>query len=153
MTLPTASAPLRIAAVLFTLSLSLSSTAWAQVSPGSAERFAVLIGHNAGDDDEVPLHYAEDDARKVYEVLRDVGGFSSANMTLSQGESADAVRRAVVSMNARVRASEGAILFVYYSGHADEQQLHLGGDHLPTAELNDLVAGSAARFHVQNSSV
>ena len=140
-----------LAAHLVLVVLSMSSTAWAQgagPSAPSAERFAVLIGHNAGDSDEVSLRYAEDDARKVYEVLRDVGGFESANMTLSQGESADAVRRAVVSMNARVRASEGAILLVYYSGHADERQLHLGGDHLPTAELNDLVSGSAARFRV-----
>ena len=40
------------------------------------------------------------------------------------------------------------MLFVYYSGHADKNALHLGETRLPLVELEQLVRGSAAHFRV-----
>lgn len=119
-----------------------ASTAWA------GDRYAVVIGNNLGARDEGRLRYAEADALKVYETLRDVGGFSPVDMTLLVGEDVDAVRAGIAAMNARVRSAEGAVFVVYYSGHADADALHLGAQRLPNSEVNDLVAGSAARFRV-----
>lgn len=114
----------------------------------AGDRYAVVIGNNAGEHDEARLRYAEADALKVYETLRDVGGFSPVDMTLLVGEGVDEVRAGIAAMNARVRRSEGAVFVVYYSGHADAEALHLGEQRLPNSEVNNLVAGSAARFRV-----
>lgn len=129
-------------ALLGLLGCAFASQAWA------GDRYAVVIGHNDGDVDEVTLRYAEDDALKVFETLRDVGGFAATDMSLLVGESVETVRAGLAAMNARVRADSGAVLVVYFSGHADEGAVHLGGEHLPSQELSDLVAGSAARFRV-----
>ncbi|MEM9493815.1 MAG: caspase family protein, partial [Myxococcota bacterium] len=95
-------------------------------APAAAEieRYAVLIGNNLGDRDEVELRYAEDDAEKVYEVLRNLGGFRSENMVLLRGSSATEVRQALIHLNGRIRrrtrpGGPSTMLMVYYSGHAD----------------------------------
>jgi hypothetical protein len=129
------------------LLLCLSSAAVA------VERYAVVIGNNVGAGDEVTLRYAEEDATRLYDVLKDLGGFHPENMVLLKHEDAATVRRALINMNARVRASEGGtpsqtVLVVYYSGHADGTALHLGGTLLELAELEELVRGSSSAFRL-----
>jgi hypothetical protein len=117
------------------------------------ERFAVIVANNVGDRDEVELRFAEQDAAKMYDVLRQLGGFRPENMLLLAGESAGVVRQALISLNRRLRQETGTgrpatMLFVYYSGHADAATLHMAGSRLELRELEDLVAGSAAAFRV-----
>src|SRR5262249_47426873 len=98
------------------------------LAPGAAradvERYAVIVGNNAGDSDEQGLRYAEDDARRIYEVLRELGGFRPENMLLLRAEEAESVRRSLISVNDRIRTrvANGAQseLLVYYSGHSDQ---------------------------------
>jgi len=116
-------------------------------------RFAIVIGNNAGDAKDAPLRYAESDATRVYDVLRDLGGFSPVNAVLLKGESARVAEDTLIAVNERVRmalAQPGAqaVLFVYYSGHADAEALHLGRSRLSTRRLSALVAGSAATFRL-----
>lgn len=111
------------------------------------ERFAIVFGHNQGESDEGNLRYAESDATKVRDVLVELGSFRAENVALLQGEPADAVRRAIITVNDRIRAlpvGTEAVLLVYYSGHADTDALHLGGSRLAIDELERLVRGSAA---------
>ncbi len=115
----------------------------------AVERYAVVIANNSGTRGEVELRYAEQDAAKLADVLRDLGGFRPENMTMLRGEDAETVRRALIVMNDRIRArvSDGttqAVLFVYYSGHADATALHLGDSTLELAQLEGLVSGSSA---------
>jgi hypothetical protein len=113
----------------------------------AVERFAVLVGNNAGDPDEGQLRFAEADAAKLRDVLVDLGDFAPENVALIQGDRADAVRRAVITVNDRIRSlapGVEAVLLVYYSGHADARSLHLGGSRLAVDELEKLVRGSAA---------
>ncbi|MDI1451598.1 caspase family protein [Polyangium sp. 6x1] len=121
--------------------------AWARI-----ERFAVLIGNNAGAPGDVELRYAESDAARVHEVLKDLGGFPPANMVLLRGEGADTVRATLIAMNDRIRQAAAPdvqiIAVVYYSGHADATALHLGKTTLDLAQLEQLVRGSAASFRV-----
>ncbi|MGA9521185.1 MAG: caspase family protein [Myxococcaceae bacterium] len=118
-------------------------------SAGAAERFALSIGANDGEPGEARLRYAERDASRVAAVLREMGGFAPENVALLTGVQADGVRRTLVSVNARIReAGPGAVLFVFYSGHADAKALHLGGTRLPLEELKQLVRGSAAQARV-----
>ena len=120
------------------------SVAWAE-----ANRFAIVIGANAGDADEPTLRYAESDAERVGGVLRTLGGFLPENVITLNDLRAGEVRRALISLNARVRALSGdSLMIVYYSGHADAEALHLSGTHLPMAEIRDLVSGSAASARV-----
>jgi hypothetical protein len=113
-------------------------------------RFAVLIGDNEGDRGELVLRYAESDTRRVAAVLRAVGGFLPENITVLPAVGADDVRRALIALNARVRqvGGAGSMLFVFYSGHADADALHLRGTRLGLQELRDLVAGSSADARV-----
>jgi hypothetical protein len=120
---------------------------------GAVERYAVVIGNNMGARDEVTLRYAEEDATRVYEVLKDLGSFHPENMVLLKHEDASTVRRALIAMNARVRASDGGtpsqtVLVVYYSGHADGSALHLGGSLFELGELEQLVRGSSSAFRL-----
>jgi len=116
------------------------------------ERYAVVIGNNAGDSDEQRLRYAEDDARRVYEVLRELGGFRPENMLLLRSEDAESVRRSLISINDRIRTriASGASseLLVYYSGHSDQNALHLGRTAIELEQLEQLVRGSAATLRV-----
>lgn len=126
----------------------LSSRAWASV-----ERYAVVIGNDVGARGDERLRYAQADAEKVATALGDVGGFPPANVVVLRGNDAATVRSTLIAVNDRVRtaaASPGTttLLFVYYSGHADAQALHLGDTQLASSELVQLVRGSAATFRL-----
>lgn len=115
-------------------------------------RFALVIGNNRGLAADVPLRFAETDAERMGRMLVDLGGFPEENTTLLKGRRAGAVRRALLSINTRIRRSTGqgkrVMLFVYYSGHADARDLHLHGMTLPTEELRKMVTGSAATVRI-----
>jgi hypothetical protein len=119
----------------------------------SIERFAVVIGSNRGQPDDQDLRYAESDASHMFEVLRDLGGFQPANMVLLRDENADTVLRTLITVNDRIRTATSlpdgqALLFVYYSGHADAEDLHLGDTRLPITQLAQLARGSSATFRL-----
>jgi hypothetical protein len=126
----------------------LSSRAWASV-----ERYAVVIGNDVGARGDERLRYAQADAEKVAMALGDVGGFPPANVVVLRGSDAAAVRSTLIAVNDRVRSAATSpgtttLLFVYYSGHADSQALHLGATALALPELVQLVRGSAATFRL-----
>lgn len=123
----------------------------AVVSPRPAaadvERFALLVGNDVGEAGEQTLRYAERDPVKLRDVLIDLGGFRSENVVLVLGRSADDARRALGSLNDRIRAlaaGTDAVLFVYYSGHADALALHMGDTPFTLTDLERLVSGSRA---------
>jgi hypothetical protein len=134
---------------------ALCAIAW--LTPGAAlaevERFAVVIGNNHGLGSDGALQYAESDASRVFDVLRELGNFKPANMVLLRGEDAATVQQTLISVNDRIRAALSlpdaqAMLFVYYSGHADADNLHLGATRLPITQLAQLARGSAANFRL-----
>ena len=132
------------AAPLLTLVATLSLPAVAAATP---TRYALVIGNDLGDLQDVPLRYAETDARKVHDALRAVGDVAPEHITMLLGDDAEAVLRAVVRLNDEIRATpdrEEALLLVYYSGHADAQALHLGASRLDLALLERLIRGSSA---------
>ena len=106
------------------------------------ERYALVIGSNQGHPDETPLAYAEQDADRIADLLTSFGGFRSENLVSLRGQRAEDVRGAFASLARRVEAEreddEEVMLFVYYSGHADNTALHLGRTDLSFAELKGL---------------
>jgi len=127
--------------------------AWPSLAAAAVERYAVIIGNNRGEHGETELLYAESDATRVNDVLRELGGFEPANTVLLRGEDADTVRKTLIAVNDRIRAAMSlpdtqVVLFVYYSGHADADALHLGSSRLGFTELAQLARGSAASFRL-----
>jgi hypothetical protein len=51
----------------------------------AVERYAVVIANNQGNRGEVELRYAEQDATKVSDVLRELGGFRPENTLILRG--------------------------------------------------------------------
>lgn len=124
----------------------------ASVARAEITRYAVIAGNDVGGAGEVALRYAQADAQKVYDVLSGLGQFRPENMVLLQGRGGAELSRVLISMNARIRAEStagrDAILFVYYSGHADDRTLHAGAEPLELELLSRLVQGSPASFRV-----
>jgi hypothetical protein len=118
-------------------------------SAQSGRRYAIVVGVNAGDPGETMLRYAAADAQRMGRVLRELGGFFPENVLVLTEVSAPDLRRTLIALNARLREVGGeSLLFVYYSGHADAEALHLDRTRLGLAELRDLVSGSAATARV-----
>ncbi|HNN92116.1 MAG TPA: caspase family protein [Pseudomonadota bacterium] len=117
-----------------------------------AQTWLLAIGNNLGDGDELGLRFAERDAQRFAEVLRQHGGIVSRRTTLLLGENAQTVRRALEDLNAEIRgqvsAGQPSALLVFYSGHADATSLHLRGTSLALDELKKLVQGSAATMRL-----
>ncbi|MDB4974501.1 MAG: putative repeat protein [Myxococcaceae bacterium] len=117
------------------------------------ERFALIVGNNRGLSHEAELRFAEADAQKLNATLREIGDFAPANVVLLEGASADEARRTLITLNDRIRAIRSApngqaVLLVYFSGHADSEDLHLGQSRLSISELSQLVRGSSADFRL-----
>lgn len=134
---------MKAAIVVLVLALTASTA-------GAVERYAVVIGNNAGAKGDVELRYAEDDARKVANVLTSLGGFPSENVVVLDGKSADDARRALITVNDRIRNGTpgDTMLLVYYSGHATSDDLHLAGTTFALPQLESLVRGSSATIRV-----
>jgi hypothetical protein len=125
--------------------LSLAST---PTPSRAADRFAILVGANAGDVDERPLRYAERDAQRMAETLARFGQVPPENtLVLLAPDRAD-VDRALTAMRGRIRAAsqdgDRPVVFFFYSGHADAQSIHIGGARFGFAELKRQVASLGA---------
>ena len=100
------------------------------------ERFALVIGANDGWSDDRPLRHAESDARRVADVLVELGQFPSDRVSVLREPDTAQVRAELSRLAAAARAVGGrALVFLYYSGHADDRYLHLRGEPLGFDEL------------------
>ena len=135
----------RLAALIVGITLAAPSLAWA----GEVRRFGLFIGNNDGHSGDQPLRFAEDDARRLRDALLDVGGFRAEDSVLLLGAETPDARRAAQSLAQRARAAALAgadtVLLLYYSGHADAEQLHLGATDLPFKEVRGGLEGSGAQ--------
>ncbi len=137
---------------LLALSLLASAllTLWA--SPARAlpdDTWVIAIGNNRGDAGEVALRYAERDAEQFVQTLSALGGLAPTRTVRLDGRRAEDVRASLDQVDAALRREGGqGSLVVYYSGHADARALHLGGSHLPIAELTERVSNAPGRFRL-----
>ncbi len=121
------------------------ATAFAWPALADPSRFAVVIGANRGAADEVQLHYAEQDAVRVGQVLVQLASVPEENLSLVQGAPAKHVLRVLQDVGARItrlRADHPEarpLLFVYFSGHSSAGGLHLGTSELAFVQLRSAV--------------
>ena len=113
----------------------LASLLFTVQAAAEVRRYAVVIGTNHGNADEPQLAFAEEDARKMADVLGRFGGVAPEDLVLLLDAEADAVTRVLAEVDARIERDKAAgstetVLIVYYSGHADARAMHLGGTEL-----------------------
>lgn len=124
---------------LAAVALALALAAPARAADAPLRRFAVVAGASFGGAGRTPLRYAASDARDVSRVLRRLGGVALDDLQLLDEPDSAALRAALGKVAAEAegarRAGGRVELFVYYSGHSDEQGLLLGASRLEYAEL------------------
>jgi hypothetical protein len=103
----------------------------AAVTAAPLRRFALVIGSNNGGSVRERLRYAGRDAATIADVLRQLGGVDQVDLTLLSEPDGRELDHAFDSVSERVRSDrkrgQRVELVVYYSGHADESGILLGG--------------------------
>ncbi|MCK6551625.1 caspase family protein [Myxococcota bacterium] len=123
----------------------------ASASTGPERRVAIVVGHDVGDPGEEPLEWAESDATRFRDLLVASADVEPERAHLVLGRGPGDVRRAFAEASGRVAelARLGPTsLVVYVSSHADEEALHLGGEHLRLDELDALVRAVPATLRI-----
>jgi hypothetical protein len=103
--------------------------------------YAVVVGDNVGGSGQQALHFAEDDARRMAQVLVELGHYDASDVRTLLRPDAAHLLAAVddVAVRARANAEHGdqtQVLF-YFSGHARASAINLGAEELSLATLRD----------------
>ena len=103
--------------------------------------YGILVGTNVGGAGQQTLRYAEDDARQMADVLRQLGRYGSADLRVLVRPDAAHLLAAVDDVTVKMRAhqakGEQAVLVFYYSGHARAGSFSLGGEELSVTTLRE----------------
>jgi len=109
----------------------------------AVRRFGLFVGANDGGAGRETLRWAESDARKMAEVMQDIGGVTPIDSTVIVNPSPAEFQREISVISRHVldaRQSARRVEFMlYYSGHSDETGLLLGRDRFTYADLRDAV--------------
>ena len=97
----TARAALAVAVTVAVAAAALCAVAG--VAHAAPRRFAVIVGQATGLPGDEPLRFAETDAQRVAAVLRELGGFAAEDVVVLSRSKAAEVRRALITVNARLR--------------------------------------------------
>ncbi|MCP4680297.1 MAG: caspase family protein [Deltaproteobacteria bacterium] len=116
---------------------------------GDTRKFALILGNNEGHDDDKTLRFAERDARKLYRVLVDLGGFSKEDSQLLLGANEREATRAIDELERRIverskEPGDKTLLLFYYSGHAEGDLLELGQSSLKLERILSFLRSSKA---------
>jgi len=132
------------------------SPAHAKASTSGApalRRYALVIGSNTGGGSgRERLRYAGTDAARVADVLQQIGGVTKPDLSLLSEPDTRALDGAFDALSKRVRderkRGQRVELVVYYSGHADEAGILIGGTRYDYARLRQRIRGVPADVHI-----
>jgi hypothetical protein len=106
-------------------------------------RFALVIGSNNGGGERDRLRYAGHDATTIADVLQQLGGVSQGDLSLLSEPGIHELDAAFDTLSQRVhderKLGQRVELVVYYSGHADESGILLGGEHYDYTRLRERI--------------
>jgi len=113
---------------------------FAAPSSAATRRVAIVVGNNAGGPTDKPLHYAEEDATKMADVLAQLGDVHPEHLFLLKGRGRGDLRSSIARVTELVtdfrrNPDDRTVLLFYYSGHSDGDALELGEDRVTYAEL------------------
>jgi hypothetical protein len=148
-------APLSGAVALLLLLLGASSAVAAEGAP-ARRRFALIASANDGGPGRASLRFADSDARTVADVMRALGGVRPDDLVMLPAARRQSLRGAFDRVGKLIGGVGGGTqreLFVYYSGHSDEEGLLLGGERVSYQELRSWIgdAGADVRIAILDS--
>ncbi len=113
-------------------------------------RLLVAAGHGSGLPGEPPLRHARQDAAGVRDVLVRHGGVAPENAFLLNDPSpATLFATLELARQLALRSRpEQVTLFFYFSGHGDQERLHLGSETVGVRELSARLQGFPAGLKV-----
>ena len=115
-------------------------------------RIAVIVGADSGDAGDDRLRFAESDARAMRDLLVDLGDVAPERALVLLGGSAGDVLRLVNEARGRAaelgRNGDRVVFFFYYSGHGDDESLHLPHGRLALRDLLPELASVPAALRV-----
>ncbi len=113
-------------------------------------RILVAAGAPRGVSADQPLVHPLDDARDVEDVFTTLGGIAPSDAILLPDATAAALRAAFDRAEALARAHppQEVSFFFYFSGHGDQEALHLTGEVLPIRELQERLARMPAALRL-----
>ncbi|MFT6143882.1 MAG: TM2 domain-containing membrane protein YozV [Myxococcota bacterium] len=111
-------------------------------------RRAVVVGANDGGSYFEPLLYAERDAEKMSDVLVELADFKRYDVDYLATPTPEELDEAFSAAAAAAYNADDTLFLFYYSGHADEQGLHIAGDVYPWDRLKQAVRDVPADVHL-----
>jgi hypothetical protein len=103
--------------------------------------YALVVGSNQGGPGQGPLRYAERDARRMAELMTQLGGYRSDRVELLEQPGREQLLQALTRITRRLQehASRGekSLFLFYYSGHARASGLNLGRETFALDQLRD----------------
>ncbi|MGE0397862.1 MAG: caspase domain-containing protein [Kofleriaceae bacterium] len=130
-----------------------STQVHASTPPPALRRFALIVGsNNGGGEGRETLRYAGHDAANIADVLRQIGGVNKADLSMLSEPDTAGLDRAFDELSRRVRdgrkKGQRIELVVYYSGHADETGILLGGARYDYGRLRTRIRAVPADVHI-----
>lgn len=123
--------------------LAAGGTAAADEAGGADRAYALVVGSNAPGEGQEALRWAERDAERMAEVLRDLAGYGGDRIEVLTGPTPEALLGALDGFSARLAGDAAAgrrsVFFFYYSGHARSKALDLGPRQLSLEALRERV--------------
>ncbi|MBI2373777.1 MAG: caspase family protein [Deltaproteobacteria bacterium] len=116
-------------------------------TPG--RRIGVFIGSDSAPPGREALRHAQTDARRMRDVLVDLGDLRSEDAIVLEGPGPAEILRALEGLRERAEREPPRTFIFYYSGHADERALLLGRAELALSALARALAGIPAKLSLQ----
>jgi hypothetical protein len=148
------------ATLLPALLFALGTPAQAAEDPTDAtalRRFALVASSNDGGPSRARLRFANSDAESVGRVLASLGGVRESDLIIIRDTSRASLMQAFTDLKGRLgreqRPQVRREVFVYFSGHSDEDGLLLGGERVSYRELRQWIdsVGADVRIAILDS--
>ncbi len=140
---------------IMTAAVLAAAAPWARAAGGAEpvlRRFALIVSANDGGPGRPTLRYADSDARAVAEVLRSLGGLRDEDTVVVPAVTRAGLQAGFDRLRQALARSAGGRsrreLFVYYSGHSNEEGLLLGREQVAYDELRRWIADTDADVRI-----
>jgi hypothetical protein len=143
------------AILFFTAVFAFAGPARAAEPPAEAtalRRFALVVSSNDGGPGRARLRFANSDGESVARVLATLGGVHADDLITVRDATRTRLLQAFGELKAGIarerRPQVRREVFVYYSGHSDEEGLLLGGELVGYRELRQWIDGVGAEVRI-----
>jgi len=120
-------------------------------------RFALVASSNDGGPSRARLRFANSDGESIGRVLANLGGVREGDLIMVSDATRASLTQAFAELKKRIareaRPQLRREVFVYYSGHSDEEGLLLSGERVTYRELRQWIdsAGAEVRIAILDS--